>query len=104
MSMTRRGAERLSTETKAFSKSSEFWVWAITVAAVLIADRMLESFSVDRAWTLVVYASIGYMVSRGLAKAGSREPYFADGTNANRDNDDNGRTNVSGSSSGNTSR
>lgn len=29
-----------------------------------------------------------YMISRGLAKAGSREPYWADGTSQNRDTDD----------------
>ena len=95
MSMVRNSAARLSTETKAFSKSSEFWVWAITVAAVLIAARMLDSLSVDRAWSLAVYASIGYMVSRGLAKAGSREPYLADGTNANGDRDGDGSVNLS---------
>lgn len=64
-----------STETKAFSKTSEFVVWALTVAAVLIAALLIEDFGPDRAWSLATYASIGYMVSRGLAKSGSREPY-----------------------------
>ena len=72
-------ARRESTETKSFSKTSEFFVWALTVAAVLIAALMIEDFGPDRAWSLATYASIGYMVSRGLAKAGSRDPYWADG-------------------------
>jgi hypothetical protein len=60
-------------ETKTYSKTSEFWVWAATVAAVLIAALMIEDFGPDRAWSLATYASIGYMVSRGLAKAGARK-------------------------------
>lgn len=31
----------------------------------------------------IVLLTIGYMVSRGLAKSGSREPYFEDADNAN---------------------
>jgi hypothetical protein len=67
-----------STETKAFSKTSEFFVWALTVAAVLIAALLIEDFGPDRAWSLATYASIGYMISRGLAKAGAREFYSSD--------------------------
>ena len=32
----------------------------------------------SRAWLLVAIVGVGYIVSRGLAKAGSREPYWAD--------------------------
>jgi hypothetical protein len=60
-------------ETKSFSKASEFWVWAVTVAAVLFAALAIDQFGPDRAWSLATYASIGYMVSRGLAKAGERK-------------------------------
>ena len=67
-----------STETKAFSKTSEFFVWALTVAAVLIAALLIEDFGPDRAWSLATYASIDYMISRDLAKAGAREFYSAD--------------------------
>ena len=53
------------------------------MAAVLIAALLIEDFGPDRAWSLATYASIGYMVSRGLAKSGSREPYEAnDGDSA----------------------
>jgi len=60
-------------ETKTFSKTSEFFVWLGTVLAVLIADWQLESFNDDRAWTLVAVLSVGYMLSRGLAKSGARK-------------------------------
>ncbi len=71
---TERGANYVEPkETKTYSKTSEFWVWAVTVAAVLIAALTIENFGPDRAWSLATYASIGYMVSRGLAKAGARK-------------------------------
>jgi len=60
-------------ETKTYSKTSEFWVWAITVVAVLVAALLIEDFGPDRAWSLATYASIGYMISRGLAKSGGRK-------------------------------
>ena len=34
---------------------------------------------------------LGYIVSRGLAKSGSREPYFTDGSNAERADGENNR-------------
>jgi hypothetical protein len=63
-------------ETKPFAKTSEFWVWLVTAAAVL-AWSMREggdSFTSDEGMTLVVALSAAYMIARGLAKAGSREP------------------------------
>jgi hypothetical protein len=60
-------------ETKTFSKTSEFWVWLATVAAVLAAVLMIDGFGPDRGWTLVTALSVGYMISRGLAKAGARK-------------------------------
>jgi hypothetical protein len=68
-----------STETKNFSKRSEFFVYVIAVAAVLIASLIVDGFNATEGWTkFFTYLSIGYMISRGLAKAGSREPYRAD--------------------------
>lgn len=40
-------------------------------------DNHADYFRADRAWFYIVLLTIGYMVSRGLAKAGSREPYNA---------------------------
>jgi hypothetical protein len=79
---------RLSTETKHALKTTEFWAYLASVAGVLIASWIVTSgnggahngdaFSASRAWLYVAILSVGYMVSRGLAKAGSREPYWAD--------------------------
>ena len=46
-------ARRLSTETKSSA----------------------EDFGTYDAWRLVTFLTIGYMLARGLAKAGSRQPY-----------------------------
>lgn len=38
----------------------------------------VDAFPASRAWLYIAIVAVGYMVSRGLAKAGSREPYWAD--------------------------
>jgi hypothetical protein len=73
---------RRSTETKAAFKTTEFMVYIASVAGVLIASAVVETtnahvdyFRADKAWFFIVLLTIGYMVSRGLAKSGSREHY-----------------------------
>jgi hypothetical protein len=77
---TREGDASLerSTETKNFSKTSEFFVYVIAAAAILIASLIVDGFNATEGWMFFTYLSIGYMISRGLAKAGSRDPYRAD--------------------------
>jgi hypothetical protein len=81
---------RLSTETKHALKTTEFWVMAAIVAGILIAswvigvgdgngDSGTDAFPASRAWLYVAIVGVGYMVSRGLAKSGSREYYWDDG-------------------------
>jgi len=41
-------------------------------AAILIAAYVSDSLNDVRAWTLVAAVSIGYIVSRGLAKSGTK--------------------------------
>ena len=79
---TERPGRRLSTETKAAFKTTEFWVYIAAVVAVLIASDVVgtganhgDYFRADRAWLYIVILTIGYLVSRGLAKSGSRDPY-----------------------------
>jgi hypothetical protein len=82
------GPTRLSTETKHALKTTEFWAYLASVAGVLIASWIVTSgnggahngdaFNASRAWLIVAILSVGYMVSRGLAKSGSREPYRTD--------------------------
>ena len=64
-----------STETKSAYKTTELIVYVLAVAAVLIAGLIVDGFNATETWRYFTYLSIGYMISRGLAKAGSREPY-----------------------------
>ena len=59
-------------ETKLSLKTTEFWAMAGVIAAILIASAVSDSLGDVRAWTLVAAVSIGYMISRGLAKSGSK--------------------------------
>ena len=65
-----------STETKSAYKTTELIIYVLAVLGVLIASMIVDqSFGADPAWRYVTYLTVGYMISRGLAKAGSREPY-----------------------------
>jgi hypothetical protein len=79
-----RPSRRLSTETKAAVKTTEFFVFIAAVAAVLIASQIVDGFDAERAWLYVTALAIGYMLSRGFAKSGSRDYY--DDTDDRRDN------------------
>jgi hypothetical protein len=68
---------RASTETKASFKTTELIVYVLSVVAVLIASKIADDgdFNAKQAWFFVTLLTIGYMVSRGLAKSGAREVY-----------------------------
>ena len=75
---------RRSTETKASFKTTELMAYIAAVVGVLIASAAvgtthahLDYFRADKAWFYIVLLTIAYMVSRGLAKSGSREHYNA---------------------------
>ena len=72
----RRAEGRESTEAKSSYKTTELIVYALAVLGVLIASMIVDaSFGADPAWRYVTYLTVGYMISRGLAKSGSREHY-----------------------------
>jgi hypothetical protein len=72
-SQTRSSEARVTRdETKLSLKTTEFWAMAGVIAAILIASAVSDSLDDVRAWTLVAAVAIGYMVSRGLAKSGSK--------------------------------
>ena len=73
-----RDADVRTTETKASTKTSEFFVYLVAAAAILIASFVVDGFNATEGWMFFTFLSIGYMISRGLAKSGSREPYRAD--------------------------
>ena len=78
-----RATRRLATETKQAFKTSEFWamialVLAILVSAALIdgGDNGTDEFIARQAWLYVSILGAAYFISRGLAKAGSHDPYW----------------------------
>jgi len=76
-------AVRRATETKAAFKTTEMIAYVAAVIGVLIAAAMVDEsnaggFGAQQAWLYVTILTVGYMISRGLAKSGSREPYTED--------------------------
>jgi hypothetical protein len=78
-------ARRVSTETKASFKTTEFLAYLGAVAAVIVMSAMVgttnnhsDYFRADKAVFYIVLLTIGYMVSRGIAKSGSRDFYDDD--------------------------
>jgi len=74
---------RSSTETKASFKTTEFFAYLAAVVGVLIAAGVVDEnnaggFGAKQAWLYVTILTVGYMLSRGFAKSGSREPYTTD--------------------------
>ena len=59
-------------ETKLSLKTTELWAFVLAVVGVLYAASEADNFAADQAWTLVAVLTVGFMISRGLAKAGSR--------------------------------
>ena len=68
-------------ETKPSWKTTELAVYLLSVIGVLIASNAVgdgaanngaDYFAADKAWWFITLLTIGYLISRGLAKAGSR--------------------------------
>lgn len=73
---------RLATETKAAFKTTEFFAFLAIVAGILISAAVVKAtsghrdvFTAAQAWLYVSIVAVGYMISRGLAKAGSKQHY-----------------------------
>jgi hypothetical protein len=86
---------RLSTETKAAPKTTEFWAMLGVIAGILVAAAVIkggdtsgtDEFIARQAWLYVAIVASAYMISRGLAKSGSREPYDESTDRKSRDRD-----------------
>src|SRR4029453_18105966 len=68
-------------ETKPSFKTSELAIYVLAVIGVLIASYLVgdrapndgsDIFAADKAWWFITLLTVGYLISRGLAKAGSR--------------------------------
>lgn len=71
-----------STETKASFKTTEFIAYVAVLAGIFIAGAVTKAgsnandvFRANQVWLYAAIVTVGYMISRGLAKSGSRETY-----------------------------
>ena len=86
---------RLSTETKHAFKTTEFVAMVAVIVGILLSAAVIkggdsggtDEFIARQAWLYVAIVAGSYFISRGLAKSGSREPYFDDDDNRYRDRD-----------------
>ena len=74
--------ERRTTETKAAFKTTEFMAYVAVLAGILIAGLLVDdgdgAFGAEKVWLFATILTVGYMISRGLSKAGSQDPYTHD--------------------------
>jgi hypothetical protein len=82
---SRSDARRLTTETKHSTKTSEMYVFLAVTVGLLLAGLLTKAgdghddrLAAKQTWLYVSIVAAAYLVSRGLAKSGSREPYTAD--------------------------
>ena len=64
------------TEARPGIMTTEFWLSLIAAVTVVVAGYVSDAFDVDVAWALFAGLIAAYALSRGLAKAGSREGPF----------------------------
>src|SRR6187397_2859380 len=74
---------RLATETKQAFKTTEFWGMVGIIVAILVSAAVIkggdtngtDEFIARQAWLYVAIVAGAYLISRGLAKSGSSDPY-----------------------------
>jgi uncharacterized membrane protein AbrB (regulator of aidB expression) len=64
-------------ETKWAPLTTEFWAMVILIVAILIAAAVSDSLNDRRAWLFATIIGAAYIVSRGIAKAGTDHAPFA---------------------------
>ena len=67
-------SRRTFTEAKPGYKTSEFLVTVAAAVAMVIATYADEDVTRNEGWRNAALVAIAYIVSRGLAKLGTREP------------------------------
>ena len=75
-------ARRLTTETKTALKTTEFWAMVGLIVAILVSAAVInggdsgnDEFIARQAWLYVAILGGAYFIARGLAKAGTADPY-----------------------------
>jgi hypothetical protein len=70
---------RTFTEAKNGFKTSEFYLAVVAIAGLIIAAFLDgDSLSRDDGFRYASWVAAAYIISRGLAKLGTREPYTTD--------------------------
>jgi hypothetical protein len=59
-------------ETKPFFLTSEFFGALAAIVGIAITAAASDAFGAWRAWILITAITVGYLVSRGIAKSGTR--------------------------------
>jgi hypothetical protein len=73
-----RGFVMGATEARPGIMTTEFWLTLVAAVAFVIGAYVSDTFSTDVGWSLAAGVIAAYSLSRGLAKAGSREgPFIA---------------------------
>ena len=74
------GARRMffagETEARPGIMTTEMWLTILAAAMLVIVGYISDSFDTDLAWALFAGVIAAYVLSRGFAKAGSREGPF----------------------------
>jgi multidrug efflux pump subunit AcrB len=73
------------TEARPGVMTTEFWLTILAAMTVVIAAYISDSFETNVGWALFAGIIAAYLLSRGLAKAGSREGPFVIGGEARDD-------------------
>ena len=62
-------------ETKHSLRTTELPIYVLAVMGLLIASAVADAqdFGTQEAWKYITWLTVGYLLSRGLAKSGSRE-------------------------------
>ena len=72
----RRARDQTFTETRAGFKTTELMLAIIAIAGILIATYVADAnLGANEGWRYATWVAVAYILSRGLAKAGTREPY-----------------------------
>jgi len=66
------GRPQYPIETKPFYLTSEFFGAALAIAGIAITAASSDAFGAWRAWLLITAITVGYLLSRGIAKSGTR--------------------------------
>ena len=72
-------APRFTSETKRATKTTELIVFVAAVLGVIMTALQVDEdpgFGAERAWLYITILTVGYMISRGLAKSRSRETAY----------------------------